>query len=132
MSSALDGYSALLGDVKARIQGAQVRAALAANRELLLLYWDIGRLIAARKSREGWGAAVIPRLARDLREDLPGVKGFSESNLKRTVQYVESYPAPMAPSPASATAGEEGAQPVPHWAAEQQGELADGTEGGEP
>ena len=55
------GYPALLGDIKARIQGARVRAALAAGRELLLLYWDVGQLIAARQEQEGWGAGVIPR-----------------------------------------------------------------------
>ena len=73
MSSALDGYPALLRDIKARIQGAQTRAVLAANRELLLLYWDVGRLISVRQDQQGWGASVIPRLARDLASELPGV-----------------------------------------------------------
>jgi len=92
MTGVLDDYAALLGDVKARIAGAQTRAALAANRELMRLYWEIGRLIDARQDEEGWGAAVIPRLARDLARELPDAKGFSERNLKRMVQFFRGYP----------------------------------------
>lgn len=55
---------ALLADVKNRIQTAQARAVLTVNAELVRLYWDIGRIIAQRQRKEGWGAAVIPRLAR--------------------------------------------------------------------
>jgi hypothetical protein len=85
-------YASLLGDVKARIASAQVRAALAANRELLTLYWEIGRLIDSRQGAEGWGAGVIPRLALDLARELPDARGFSERNLKRMVQYFRAYP----------------------------------------
>ena len=85
-------YAALLGQVKARIAGAQLRAALAANRALLTLYWEIGRMLAARQSAEGWGAAVIPRLAADLARELPDARGFSERNLKRMVQFYRAYP----------------------------------------
>jgi predicted nuclease of restriction endonuclease-like (RecB) superfamily len=88
----LDHYAELLGQVKARITGAQARAALAANRELLALYWEIGRLIDTRQTEEGWGAGVIPRLARDLATELPDARGFSERNLKRMVQYQHAYP----------------------------------------
>ena len=89
----LDTYAGLLSEVKARVRHGQVRAALAANRELLHLYWDIGRLIAARQSTEGWGAAVIPRLARDLEAELPGLKGFSPRNLGRMVRFFQEYQA---------------------------------------
>ena len=82
----------LLEDVKARIRIAQTRAILAANAELVRLYWDIGRLIAQRKQRESWGAGVIPRLARELRNELPEVKGFSERNIKLMVQFAQEYP----------------------------------------
>ncbi|MBW2735856.1 MAG: DUF1016 family protein [Deltaproteobacteria bacterium] len=88
----LDHYAELLGQVKARITGAQVRAALAASRELLVLYWEIGRLIDARQATEGWGAGVIPRLAHDLGSELNDARGFSERNLKRMVQYHHAYP----------------------------------------
>jgi hypothetical protein len=60
--------------VKNRIRAAQVKATLAANAELIHLYWDIGRAIAAMQEKEGWGARVIPRLARDIASDMPAVK----------------------------------------------------------
>ena len=60
-------YQSLLADLKKRIAEAQVRAGLAVNRELVLLYWSIGRDILARQEAEGWGAKVIDSLAQDLR-----------------------------------------------------------------
>ncbi len=65
------GFPALLGEVKLRIQSAQIRAIVAVNTELVRLYWDIGRLIDQRQHAEGWGAAVIPRLSAELRNELP-------------------------------------------------------------
>ena len=85
-------YRDLLAEIKIRIRAAQNRAALSANAEMILLYWDIGRMIAARQEREGWGAGVIPRLAVDLKNELPEEKGFSETNLKRMVQFSQEYP----------------------------------------
>ena len=85
------GYSALLEDVKARIRAAQTRALLAVNAEMVRLYWDIGRMIDERQQREGWGAAVIPRLSRELRNELPEVKGFSERNIKRMLAFYRAY-----------------------------------------
>lgn len=84
-------YSDLLGDIKTRIRQAQVKATLSANAELILMYWDIGRMVSEKKGREGWGAAVIPRLARDLHNELPESKGFSERNIKFMVQLYEVY-----------------------------------------
>src|SRR6185437_3961 len=60
------GYPALLEELKHRIRSAQLRAAFAVNRELLLLYWSIGRDILNRQQAEGWGTKVIDRLAKDL------------------------------------------------------------------
>jgi predicted nuclease of restriction endonuclease-like (RecB) superfamily len=85
-------YPVLLSDIKQRIRQAQTRAILAVNRELLALYWDIGCLIDGRQKQEGWGAAVIPRLAKDLRNELPEEKGFSERNIKLMVQFFHEYP----------------------------------------
>jgi len=61
-----DSYGALLRDLKERIQNAQLKAAVAVNRELILLYWDLGARIIARQNEEGWGTKVIDRLAGDL------------------------------------------------------------------
>jgi predicted nuclease of restriction endonuclease-like (RecB) superfamily len=90
----IDAYAALLTDVKARIQHAQTRAVLAVNAELVRLYWDIGRAIAERQADEGWGAAVIPRLALELKNELPELKGFSERNIKRMLAFFRAYPKP--------------------------------------
>lgn len=54
---------------------------------MILMYWDVGRMIASRQEREGWGAKVIPRLAVDLKNELPEEKGFSPANLKRMVRF---------------------------------------------
>jgi predicted nuclease of restriction endonuclease-like (RecB) superfamily len=85
-------YVGLLADIKQRIRTAQVRTAMASNASMLMLYWEIGGVLAERQKREGWGAAVLPRLATDLLNDLPEVKGFSERNLKRMVQFFREYP----------------------------------------
>ncbi|EIC19588.1 DUF1016 N-terminal domain-containing protein [Thiorhodovibrio frisius] len=87
-------YRDLLGDIKARVRQAQHRAALSANAEMIRLYWDIGCLIAARQEREGWGAGVIPRLATDLKNELPEQKGFSERNLKYMIRFAREYGVP--------------------------------------
>lgn len=93
VSAKLD-YATLLGDFKQRIQHAQTRALLAVNAELVRLYWDIGRLIEARQSAEGWGAGVIPGLSRDLRNELPEIKGLSERNIGRMISFHRAYPSP--------------------------------------
>jgi len=85
-------YAAWLTDLKARIHSAQQRAALAVNRELVLLYWQIGRDILERQGREGWGARVIDRLSRDLRGAFPEMKGFSPRNLKYMRAFAEAWP----------------------------------------
>ena len=59
-------YTTLLADIRQRVRQAQTRAVLAVNAELIRLYWEIGGLIDRRQRQEGWGAGVIPRLARDL------------------------------------------------------------------
>ena len=91
-ASPLVGYADLLGDIKQRVRHAQTRAVLAVNAELIRLYWDIGALIDSRQKNEGWGAGVIPRLARDLHNELPEEKGFSERNIKRMLAFHREYP----------------------------------------
>lgn len=78
-----DGYGQLLDEIKQRISAARVKAALSVNRELIALYWDIGRLIVQRQQREGWGRGVIEQLGRDIQVAFPGISGFSPSNLWR-------------------------------------------------
>jgi predicted nuclease of restriction endonuclease-like (RecB) superfamily len=87
-------FPVLLNEIKNRIQCAQTRAMLSVNAELIQLYWDIGRIIAGRQQQEGWDAAVIPRLARELANELPEEKGFSERNIKRMLAFYREYPDP--------------------------------------
>ena len=86
------GYAGLLTDIKQRVRHAQTRAVLAVNAELIRLYWEIGALINSRQQQEGWGTGVIPRLARDLHNELPEEKGFSERNIKRMLAFHREYP----------------------------------------
>lgn len=86
------GYADWLADLKTRILTAQQRAALVVNRELVLLYWQIGRDILERQARQGWGAKVIERLAHDLRVAFPNMKGFSRANLMYMRAFAEAWP----------------------------------------
>jgi predicted nuclease of restriction endonuclease-like (RecB) superfamily len=86
------GYAIWLDELKTRIHTAQQRAALAVNRELVLLYWQIGRDILARQEQNGWGAKVIERLAQDLRSAFPGIRGFSPRNLKYMRAFAAAWP----------------------------------------
>ena len=86
------GYADWLADLKTRIHTAQQRATLAVNRELVLLYWQIGRDILVRQAEQGWGAKVIERLAEDLRATFPDMKGFSPRNLKYMRAFAEAWP----------------------------------------
>ena len=85
------GYAELLEDLKNRIRHAQVRAAVAASRELIRLYWDIGQEIVQRQDREGWGTSVIDRLSADLQKEFPGVAGFSSGNIRRMRAFYLAY-----------------------------------------
>lgn len=85
-------YQSLLADLKQRIQEAQVRAGLAVNRELVLLYWSIGREILSKQQAQGWGAKVIDSLAVDLRRSFPDLHGLSPRNLKYMRAFAEAWP----------------------------------------
>ncbi len=87
-----DGYGEWLAELKTRIHSAQQRAALAVNRELIELYWQIGRDILTRQASQGWGAKVIERLAHDLRSAFPEMTGFSPRNLKYMRAFAEAWP----------------------------------------
>lgn len=85
-------YGDLLGNIKTRIRQAQIKATLSANAEMIQLYWDIGQMVSEKQGREGWGTGVIPRLARDLHNELPEIKGLSERNIKSMTQFFRAYP----------------------------------------
>jgi predicted nuclease of restriction endonuclease-like (RecB) superfamily len=77
------GYANLLADLKARVRAAQLRAVVSVNRELILLYWDIGRIIVEAQTTKGYGKQVVERLAEDLHEAFPKMDGFSPRNVWR-------------------------------------------------
>jgi predicted nuclease of restriction endonuclease-like (RecB) superfamily len=87
-----DNYTTFLRSLKERIRQAQIKAALAVNNELILLYWQIGREILNRQHQEGWGAKVIERLAKDLKAEFPEMTGFSRTNLMYMRAFAEAYP----------------------------------------
>ncbi|WP_217994916.1 DUF1016 N-terminal domain-containing protein [Methylogaea oryzae] len=91
-ASDMPQYAELLGEIKQRIRHAQTRAWMAVSAELIRLYWRIGQVIDSRQQQEGYGTAVIPRLARDLHNELPEEKGFSERNIKRMLAFYRLYP----------------------------------------
>lgn len=88
----LTGYADWLAEIKQRVTAARQRAALAANAELVTLYWHIGHEILQRQTTQGWGSKVIDRLARDLRIAFPEMKGFSARNLKYMRFFAEHCP----------------------------------------
>lgn len=85
-------YAETLGEIKQRIQAERLRVVLAANTAMVLLYWDIGRMILDRQERAGWGAKVIDRLAADLRAAYPDMKGLSPRNLKYMRAFAAAWP----------------------------------------
>ena len=86
------GYGDLLTELKGQIHAARMRTVLAANQELVLLYWEIGQAILERQDQEGWGAKVVDRLSRDLRRAFPDMKGLSPRNLKYMRRFCEAWP----------------------------------------
>jgi len=86
-----DNYAALLAEVKERIRSAQYGALKVVNKEMIALYWDLGKLTVERQNREGWGKSVVERLANDLQNEFPGVSGFSVQNLWYMRQFYLEY-----------------------------------------
>jgi len=84
-------YGSLLAEVKARVRSAQYAALKAVNKELVGLYWDIGRTIVERQRGETWGKSVVEQLAKDLQVEFPGVNGFSKDNIWRMRKFYMHY-----------------------------------------
>lgn len=98
-------YTNWLHTLKARIQSARISAARAANRELILLYWDMGRGIVEKQKALGWGKTVVERLSADLQVEFPGLKGLSANNLWLMRQFYTDYSASETLVAAPAEAG---------------------------
>ncbi len=85
-------YPTFLQSIKTRVQQAQLKAVMAVNQELILLYWHIGKGILERQEKEGWGTKVIDRLSQDLHAAFPQMRGFSPRNLKYMRAFAQAYP----------------------------------------
>ena len=92
-------YGKLLEDLKTRIRTAQIKASLAVNRELIALYWHIGKSIVERQRIEGWGKSVVERLSADLGREFPGVAGFSLANIWRMRMFYLAWSEPILSQP---------------------------------
>ena len=84
-------YTTFLLELKERIHNAQYAALKAVNKELISLYWDIGKSIVSRQEQLGWGKAVVETLARDLQNEFPGLQGFSSRNLWNMKNFYLAY-----------------------------------------
>ena len=118
-------YPVFLADLKARILHARTSAARAVNRELILLYWDIGRGIVQKQQVAGWGDAVVERLASDLRAEFPDMRGFSVANLWRMKQFYLVHTSPEFLAQAAREMKKTRGQFLPQTAAKLQIEGAD-------
>src|SRR5882724_3437724 len=90
--TALHEYAETLADLKQRIARERVRVVLAANSAMVLLYWDVGKVILDRQAHEGWGAKVIDQLSADLRRAFPDMGGLSPRNLKYMRAFAGAWP----------------------------------------
>ncbi len=86
------GYAELLAEIKERVRTARTQAAVSLNSGLILLYWQIGRVILSRQHTSGWGAGVVGKLADDLRREFPDMRGLSRSNLMQMRRFAEAWP----------------------------------------
>ncbi|MBO1068473.1 MAG: DUF1016 domain-containing protein [Dolichospermum sp. DEX189] len=86
-----DDYRHLLMEVQQRIRAAQYDALKAVNREMLNLYWDIGKMIVSRQQNVNWGKSVVEQLAKDLQAEFPGISGFSNRNIWRMRDFYLTY-----------------------------------------
>jgi len=84
-------YQDLLISIKQRIRSAQYEALKSVNKELISLYWDIGRTIIEKQKGKTWGKSIVDQLAKDLQKEFPGISGFSSSNLWRMHNFYGYY-----------------------------------------
>jgi predicted nuclease of restriction endonuclease-like (RecB) superfamily len=84
-------YLRILNDIKSRIRSARIKATHKVNRELIDLYWNIGKIIVEKQAQLGWGKAIVETLSKDIRKEFPGISGYSPDNLWRMRQFYLEY-----------------------------------------
>jgi len=88
-------YTNFISEIKKKVLDAQLKTVVAANSQMLLLYWQLGRMILENQQKEGWGAKIIDNLSKDLNKEFPELKGFSPRNLKYMRKFAENYTLPL-------------------------------------
>jgi len=84
-------YKRFFREIKERMYKAQYDALKSVNKELINLYWDIGKSIVAKQKKLGWGKSIVETLAKDLQDEFPGIQGFSSANLWRIRNFYITY-----------------------------------------
>ena len=84
-------YYDMRDSIIAKIKETRVRLIIQANSGMTMLYWNIGNEILQRQKNEGWGAKVIDRLSKDLKEMFPDMSGFSPRNLLNMKRFAEAW-----------------------------------------
>jgi len=87
----LVNYKNTLEEIKGKIYQAKNRAMQKVNKELVSLYWEIGKTITEKTEKEGWGKSTVQKLAKDLDIEFPGIRGFSQRNLWNMKNFFEEY-----------------------------------------
>lgn len=123
-SQVLTDYAPFLTELKARVLSAQVGAARAVNRELILLYWDIGQSIVDKQRTASWGDAVVEKLAADLRAEFPEMSGFSARNIWDMRRFYAACSDPVFLRQTVAELGAAGIESVRQLVAEIRGDIS--------
>lgn len=107
-------YAAWLGALKTRVRSAQLQAAARVNRELIALYWDLGRAIVNAQAQHAWGEEIVDQVAADLQREFPGMTGFSRANVYRMRAFFLSHekPAEIVAQPVRQSRAKKLSQPV--------------------
>lgn len=87
----VQSYGELLKNLKQEISSARIKAHLAVNKEMICLYWNIGKQILERQEKEGWGSKIIENISKDLRSEFPEMTGLSYQNISYMRQFVVEY-----------------------------------------
>ena len=84
-------YSRFLSEIKSRIRSAQYEAMKAVNKEMIALYWELGKRIYEQQNLLGWGRSVVENLSKDIQKEFPGLQGFSARNIWYMAQFYSEY-----------------------------------------
>ena len=92
LSEMSDSYLDFIEAIKKEIENQRLKVVLNANSSMICLYWNIGKAILQKQEEEGWGAKVIDRMAKDLKDAFPDMSGFSPRNIKYMRKFAECWP----------------------------------------